>query len=112
MEEPRYILISTENYCIIAAQDLNDATIGYIVIRRRTGTYGTRRYAEISELEVREANRRNGIGTELVSRARRWATGRNYTHIAVEASATSNSAIQFYGTCGFNPRSVVLDLEL
>jgi GNAT superfamily N-acetyltransferase len=110
--EPTYVIINTSDYCLIAAHDPDGSTVGHLTIRPRVGTYGTRRYAEITELKVREADRRHGIGTELIQRARKWASERKYTHVAVEAGATSNSAIQFYGTCGFSPRSVIMDLEL
>lgn len=112
MEEPHYVTVNTSNYCLIAAHDQDGATVGHVTIRSRPGAYGTRRYAEITELEVRQADRRKGVGSELIRRARKWALDRKYTHVAVEVGATSNSAIQFYGTCGFTPRSVIMDLEL
>jgi GNAT superfamily N-acetyltransferase len=110
--EPHYVTVTTSDYTLIAALDDRDTTIGHVAVRKQEGIYGTRRYAEICALHVRESARRNGIGSELVRRARDWARERGYSHISVTSGAKNNDAIKFYGHCGFTPRSVVLDHEL
>ena len=65
--EPHYVSVTTADYTVIAATDDQGSTVGHVVVRKRDGVYGTRLYAEIGDLHVREAARRH----ELVHRGRR-----------------------------------------
>lgn len=110
--EPDYVSVTTSDYTVIAATDERGSTVGHVVVAGRPGVFGTRRYAEIGDLHVRESARRGGIGAELVRRACDWARERGYSHISVSSGATNEGTIKFFGNRGFTPRSVVLDHEL
>lgn len=69
-------------------------------------------YAEIVELWVGEAHRRQGIGTNLIQQLVEWAHANDYTHLNAEVSAANEGSNEFWKQQSFWPRSVTYDLEV
>ena len=59
------------------------------------------RYVELQSLVVSAPFRRNGIGTQLVAAARRWAGEKGATEMRLGAWEFNQTAREFYETVGF-----------
>ena len=94
----------------------NQMRLGEARAVRRQLPYGQttaeRVYAELMQLYVNEASRRNEVGTLLVNEVWGWARSRDYTHVCVEASAVDKDVDSFYRKVGFTARSTVYDVAL
>lgn len=90
--------------------------VGYLEVRERQHAYGRtsiRRDAEIVELRIDEAHRRQGYARALVEWTRGWARQHGYEALAVESTAREDKpAPGFYRAAGFTARSVIWDLGL
>jgi len=59
------------------------------------------RYAYIEDIAVDVQFRRQGIGMELMTQARRWAQDLNLAGIMLETQNNNVAACRFYENCGF-----------
>jgi GNAT superfamily N-acetyltransferase len=76
----------------------NDAEVhGYLIVVVPTWTDA----AEITDLAVDIACRREGAGRALIEAAADWARGRNLRSLWVEPRADNHAAISFYVSLGF-----------
>ncbi len=60
------------------------------------------RYACIEDIAVDTRFRRQGIGNELISRAKRWAQQRSLAGLMLETQNNNVNACRFYERCGFH----------
>ena len=74
---------------------LNGQCAGRIVLHEAWN-----RYAFIEDLDVKRAFRRQGVGTALMERAKRWARERGLGGLALETQDTNLIACRFYQKCG------------
>jgi ribosomal protein S18 acetylase RimI-like enzyme len=72
------------------------------------------RYAELQSLVVSAPFRRNGIGTQLVAVARRWAGEKGATEMRLGIWEFNQAAREFYETVGFKTlkRRMVAELPV
>ena len=74
---------------------LNGQCAGRIVLHEAWN-----RYAFIEDLDVKRVFRRQGVGTALMERAKRWARERGLGGLALETQDTNLIACRFYQKCG------------
>jgi streptothricin acetyltransferase len=72
---------------------------GQIILRKNWN-----KYAYIEDIAVDVQFRRKGVGTELISRAKKWANNRRLMGIMLETQNNNVPACKFYESCGFQLR--------
>jgi ribosomal protein S18 acetylase RimI-like enzyme len=72
---------------------------GQIILRKNWN-----KFAYIEDIAVDVRFRRQGIGKELMSYAKRWAQDRNLAGITLETQDNNVGACKFYESCGFQLR--------
>lgn len=72
---------------------------GQIILRKNWNNY-----AYIEDVTVDVQFRRQGIGTQLISRAKQWARNRSLMGIMLETQNNNLPACKFYESCGFQLR--------
>jgi ribosomal protein S18 acetylase RimI-like enzyme len=81
--------------------DLDGSLAGLLVLRTGPTVSSAGDWAEITELYVRSASRRQGVGTALVKEALAHAQGRGCTEVHLLVDPENTAALSFYGTAGF-----------
>lgn len=97
------------NALFIAAQD--DKIVGWVHV------YGVRLlesegYAEIGGIVIRSAWQRQGIGTQLIQRAERWAFEHNYLRVRLRSGVHRSEAHCFYEALGYSKSKASYAFEL
>ena len=80
-----------------AVAEVQGSVVGYVLAFHHVTFYANGRVAWVEELMVQPAQRKQGIGTALLSSVETWASGQNCKLIAV---ATRHAA-QFYEAIGY-----------
>lgn len=80
---------------------LDEALVGLLVLRTTPTVSGPEDWAEISELYVRPAGRRRGVGQALVGCALDFARDRGCTEVHLLVDPENAGALAFYKTLGF-----------
>jgi GNAT superfamily N-acetyltransferase len=89
-------LVSRDDVAMLVAEDVGRLA-GYLLGFTHDTFFANGPVAWIEELAVVEAQRRNGIGTDLVKRFEKWALARNAKLIAL----ATRRAASFYGKLGY-----------
>ena len=76
----------------------NDIIVAFLILE----VHGTRRYATIVTLDVRETHRRSGYGTQLLTRAEDILREYGVEAYDLQVDVTNRGAINFYKKHGFN----------
>jgi ribosomal protein S18 acetylase RimI-like enzyme len=66
------------------------------------------RYGHIFLVYVDPDHRRRGIATELIARARQWATDRGQKQIGLQVFLVNENALSLYRNLGFQARSLMM----
>jgi len=85
---------------------------GLLILRTAPTLSTLEDWAEITEMYVRPALRRRGVGRALVERAIEHARHRGCTEVHLLTDATNLAAQSFYPACGFHLDSVEMVLEI
>jgi len=90
-----------------------DGVLAGLLILGTTPTLSTaEEWAEITEMYVRPAFRRGGVGRALVERAVEYAGSRGCTEVHLLVDATNVAAQSFYQAAGFRQDSCEMLLEI
>jgi ribosomal protein S18 acetylase RimI-like enzyme len=81
--------------------DLDGSLSGLLVLRTGPTVSPVEHWAEITELYVRSASRRRGVGTALVREALAYAQDRGCTEVHLLADPGNTVALSFYRAAGF-----------
>lgn len=109
-------LIADEDTCLLVAE-LGGRLVGIInTCRRRTPAIPVkrpRRYLQVRGIVVAPDQRRRGIGSALLARARAWAAGNGAQEVQLEVYAFNSAAAAFFRRHGFTPlsRRYILPLD-
>lgn len=75
--------------------------LGLLTLAPCPTTLGAGEFVFLDDLFVREPHRGQGIGTELLAAARRWAVARGATEIRLAADATDATSWGLYRSAGY-----------
>lgn len=85
---------------VLVAVDPENRVLGWMQLKE-TSSLVDGIGAEIIGLVIDERHRRKGIGRQLVSSAREWASGRGHSKLRVRSNAARQGAHDFYPNLGF-----------
>ena len=97
-------------YVAVAAGDVVGYVLGEMHVRRPLYPAGT--YGFISDVAVRQAWRRRGIGRALANRMLHWLKEKGATDIELFAAEANPTAQAFWAALGFRPFLRMLRLEI
>ena len=96
--------------------DLDGSVVGYIGVLTRVPHEASDEveyaYAQITDVAVREAFRSHGVGTALLSHARRHAVESGARWLRINVLAGNRAAATLYRRCGFRDREIVMEQSL
>lgn len=78
-------------------------------MKRRVGVFMEREYGEISDVYVREPERRRGIGTALVQEALRWFEARRIGRVHLQTDTRNQLGVEFWTHLGFRTTAYSMD---
>lgn len=108
-------VIEDPNADILIATN-NDDVIGLVHIRQRTtpphASLVQHKYAEIIDCITTEAQRKKGVGTRLMQRAKQWAEDRNLEYIELFVLNEAKKERRFYESLDFEVVSATMRLSL
>lgn len=100
--------ISNINGCFFVAEE-KGVLIGYVNGGAMDIPYRMSKYCEIQNLGVIPAERRKGLGSQLLHVFQSWARDNGFQKIYLESYIKNKSAVYFYKKHGFN--SIDISLE-
>lgn len=97
-------LLNNENGTVIVALE-EGRFIGYITlhVRKQSGYWKVKQIGDISGLMVRNAYRRQGIGRQLMEKAKEFFEEKGVNYFTVYTAIKNREAIEFYGRNGLQP---------
>ena len=89
--------------------------VGFVSVSIVTETHSLMRamlYARVSSICVRQEERGQGIGSELMARAEKWAAAQGASDVRLNVWAFNQSALALYKELGYEVRSLSLGKPL
>lgn len=109
----KYLAAINEKYVTIAEKD--NRAIGFLIgsiISPKAGDARPIKQAFLQNIYVDEAERKTGIGNELLEDFKKYCIEEGVSRLNVSVLAKNEVAVSFYQKSGFKPRSINLSMEL
>lgn len=109
----KYLAAINEKYVTIAEKD--NRAIGFLIgsiLSPKAGDARPIKQAFLQNIYVDEAERKTGIGNELLEDFKNYCIEEGVSRLNVSVLAKNEVAISFYQKSGFKPRSINLSMEL
>ena len=102
--EQHYLATLRSRDAMIFVAEVRGEVVGYVLgeIHSRKPLYPIGKYGFISDLTVRESNRRQGIGTALFERLLEWLRQKRVTAIELFVAETNPVSDSFWRSIGFD----------
>lgn len=102
-------LRQADRLCIIA--EVGDQAVGFLLatVERRPGIFMEREYGHISDVYVREAQRRRGVGKALVAEALKWVESKRVGRVRLQTDARNTLGFEFWKGLGFETTVLTMD---
>jgi GNAT superfamily N-acetyltransferase len=94
----------------VLVADGGDSLAGYVVatVMEYAPITTIRNYGFVTDIAVREAHRRGGVGRQLFEAAERWLLSRGVSQIEVKVDVLNPVSRAFWNAAGFTPHTETL----
>lgn len=101
---------SDESACFVA--EIESRATGYIAVGHKTTPFRKSSYLEVENIGVSPGFRSQGIGAELIKKAKDRGKERGYNHLFVNSYFHNHRAVEFYKRNGFAEIDLGLEMEI
>lgn len=101
---------SNESACFVA--EIDNKAVGYLSIGYKRTPFRKNRYLEVENIGVSPEFRSQGIGAELIKKARDWGREHGFSRLFVNSYFNNSRAVEFYKRNGFAEIDLGLEMEI
>ncbi len=101
---------SDESACFVA--EIDNKAVGYLSIGYKSTPFRKSRYLEVENIGVSPGFRSQGIGAELIKKAKVWGKKHSFSRLFVNSYFDNSRAVEFYKRNGFAEIDLGLEMKI
>ena len=101
---------SANSVCFVA--EIDSQAVGYLAVGHKMTPFRKSRYLEVENIGVSPGFRSQGIGAELIKKAKDWGKEHGFSRLFVNSYFHNQRAVEFYKRNGFAEIDLGLEMEI